>query len=358
MSKFLNSPLSALEPYTPGEQPPGREYIKLNTNESPYFPSKYAVEKIGCAELENLRLYSDPECLELSEAIAQFYNVKKENVLPANGSDEALAFCFSAFCGEGAIFPDITYGFYRVFAKLFGVGYKEAPLNPDFTVDTAPYLSCSRTVFLANPNAQTGIYLDIREIEKIVKSNPQSVVVVDEAYVDFGAVSCVPLIKKYDNLIVVQTFSKSRSLAGARVGFAVACESLTDDLKRVKFSFNPYNVNRLSGALAAEAIKDEAYFKECVEKIISTRKVLTEGLEALGFTVLPSQANFVLAGSEKISGENLYKRLKERGILVRHFPDRRINNFVRITVGDDGQIQTLLKTVKQILEERNETGAD
>ncbi len=351
MSKFINSCLGVLKPYTPGEQPKDGEYIKLNTNESPYFPSRYAVEKIDIASLDRLRLYSDPECSALCKAIADLYGLRCGSVLPTNGSDEALAFCFAAFCEKGAVFPDITYGFYKVFAGLFKVSFKEIPLRPDFTVDIAPYLNCGKTVFIANPNAQTGICLGVNEIEKIVKANAGNVVVVDEAYVDFGAESCVPLIKKYGNLIVVQTFSKSRSLAGARVGFALACENLIADLKRVKFSFNPYNVNSISCALAAEAVKDKKYFSECVGKIISTRKALSDGLEKLGFTVLPSRANFVLAKSGRIGGAKLYEELKKRKILVRHFDDKRIEDFVRITVGTDKQTEILLKTVKAVLEE-------
>lgn len=348
MSDFLNKKLQSLQPYVPGEQPK-RDYIKLNTNENPYFPSKYAVGAVSGERLNNLRLYSDPECGALNAAIAAYYGVNPENVISTNGSDEVLAFCFAAFCQGGALFPDITYGFYKVFAGFFGVDYKEIPLKGDFTVDIAPYMNCGKTVVLANPNAQTGIYLPLESIEKIVKSNPVNVVIIDEAYVDFGGESAVGLTEKYKNLVVVQTFSKSRSLAGARVGFAVADKGLIGDINRVKFSFNPYNVNRLSMAVAAEAMRDVDYFKTCVDRIICSRERLIEGLKRLGFDVLPSKANFVLARHNAVAGLTLYGLLRERGILVRHFPDERIKDFVRITVGTDEQVDLLLKSVKEIL---------
>lgn len=349
MSPYFSKRLKELQPYTPGEQPKGGKYIKLNTNESPYFPSRYAIDGIERDGLENLRLYSDPESSALCRAIADYYGISANCVLPTNGSDEALAFCFAAFCDCGAAFPDVTYGFYKVFAGLFGVEYSEIPLKYDFTVDVNNYLNLNKTVFLANPNAQTGINLPLAEIEKIVKANPLAVVVIDEAYVDFGGESVVKLIGRYQNLVVVQTFSKSRSLAGARVGFAVACENLISGLKRVKYSFNPYNVNSISANLAAAAIKDRKYFDECTAKIRATRERLIKSLKQLNFNVLPSCANFVLAESAQIDGKQLYEKLKLRGILVRHFNDERINNFVRITVGTDGQTDALLKEIKEIL---------
>lgn len=350
MSKYLNEKLLRLDPYVPGEQPK-IDFIKLNTNENPYFPSKYATDKISRGELEKLRLYSDPECSQLNAVIAAYYGVKPENVISTNGSDEALAFCFAAFCDKGAVFPDVTYGFYRVFADFFGADITISPLNADFTVNLPSFLSCGKTVVLANPNAQTGIYVPLSDIERIIGSNPDNVVVIDEAYIDFGGESAVGLIQKYKNLVVVQTFSKSRSLAGARVGFAIADKSLIDDLNRVKFSFNPYNVNRLSMSLAAEAMKDTEYFKECVGRIICTRERLVSGLRESGFFVLPSKANFVLAKHEKISGGILYAKLREAGVLVRHFKDERIADFIRITVGTDDQTDILLKCLTEILNE-------
>ncbi|MCD8286262.1 MAG: histidinol-phosphate transaminase [Clostridia bacterium] len=354
MSEFLNRKLSSLEPYTPGEQPK-EKLIKLNTNESPYYPSRFAVDAVKSQELKDCRLYSDPESGLLRSAIADFYaeyGLTKDNVLVTNGSDESLAFSFCAFCENGAVFPDVTYGFYKVFASLFGVAYEEIPLNPDYTISPEPYMADSRTVFIANPNAQTGIYIPLEEVERIVASNPKRVVVVDEAYVDFGGETAVQLIPKYPNLIVIQTFSKSRSLAGARVGFAMAQEGLIQDLNRVKFSFNPYNVNRLSERLAAAAITDRNYFNECRSKIMATRSKLDKALKEMGFTVLPSKSNFILAGTPRMGGAELQAALRKRGILVRHFEDERIRDYVRITIGSDAEIQTLIQSIKEILYEK------
>lgn len=348
MSKFLSEKLRGLQPYIPGEQPKDAQYIKLNTNENPYFPSRYATDKIDGAALNALKLYSDPECADLRRAVASYYGVGVKNVLAANGSDEVLAFCFAAFGGAGAVFPDVTYGFYKVFASLFGVEYAEIPLLADFSVNVGDYTGAGKTIFLANPNAQTGIALPLVDVEKIAAGNPDNVVVIDEAYVDFGGESAVGLTKKYKNLVVVQTFSKSRSLAGARVGFAVADEALIGDLNRVKYSFNPYNVNRLSSVLAAAAMADREYFEQTRSKIMQTRSRAASFLRGAGYRVLPSSANFLLAESPKISGEALYKKLKERGILVRHFADERIKNFVRITVGTDGEIDELLKNIEEL----------
>lgn len=350
MSVYFNKKLKNLQPYTPGEQPAdGVKYIKLNTNESPFPPAPKARKSGG----KRLRLYPDPESGELSKAIAGFYGVKPCEVLPVNGSDEALAFSFAAFGGDGAVFPDVTYGFYKVFASLFGVEYRQIPLDSDFKIRPSDYENVGAAIFIANPNAQTGIYLQKDEIERIVEQNQKTVVVVDEAYIDFGGESCVPLIKKYPNLVVVQTFSKSRSLAGARVGFAIADEELIADLKRVKYSFNPYNVNRASSSAAVAAIKDKKYFDKTRNKIIASRKHLSEGLKGLGFEVLPSLSNFVLAKNSAISGGQLYKTLKERGFLVRHFDDQRISDFVRITVGSERDTARLLKAISQVLEGKN-----
>ncbi len=349
MSRFLHSDLLCLAPYVPGEQPKDKQYVKLNTNESPYPPSPKAIAAASKEEVEDLRLYSDPESTVLKQAIADYYCVKTENVLPTNGSDETLAFCFRAFCEKGVRFPDVTYGFYPVFCDLFGITANKMPLNPDFTVKTADYLSAGQTVVLANPNAQTGIYMPLSEIEAIVQSNPDDIVVVDEAYIDFGGQSAVQLTKKYDNLVVVQTFSKSRSLAGARVGFAIACKDLIDDLNRVKYSFHPYNVNRLSGKIAAAAIADRAYFEDCRGKIMAERERLKIALSDMGFTYLPSLSNFVLAKKQGVSGEFLYQSLKQRGILIRHFKDERIADYIRITVGTPNQTDALLYALQEIL---------
>ena len=353
MSEFLNEKYKDLEVYTPGEQPQDMKYIKLNTNESPYPPSAGVINAVNCEEVKNLRLYSDPECAKLRAAIAELYNVKKENVYLSNGSDDILNFSFMAFCSEtvGAAFPEISYGFYKVFAELYGINYKKIPLKEDFSIDYKDYLGLNRLVVIANPNAPTGRCLEVAEIEEIVKSNPKNVVLIDEAYIDFGGESVYPLTKKYKNLLVVGTFSKSRSMAGARLGFAIADEELIKDLNRIKYSTNPYNINRLTLVAGEAAIKENGYYMENCQKIIEARDYTTACLQNLGFNVIPSKANFVFAESDRISGLALYEKLKARGILVRHFSDEKIANFNRITIGTKEEMEIFIKTVKKILEE-------
>lgn len=352
MSKFATAKLNSIAPYVPGEQPQDKKYIKLNTNENPYFTAKSAVDSVTREVLSNLKLYSDPECKPLRAAIAKYYGVGMNNVLVTNGSDEALAFAFKAYGSRGVCFADVTYGFYGVFANSYDCPAEHIKLQDDFTVNPSDYYNKGKTVVLANPNAQTGIALPLADIEKIVAANEENIVVLDQAYVDFSEENAIPLIKKYNNLVVVNTFSKSRSLAGARVGYVIADEALIEDLNKVKFSFHPYNVNSVSMLLATKAIEDNGYFLDSVEKIKRTRKTLTESLTDIGFTVLPSSANFVLAKSAHIGGGELYLRLKERGVLVRHFDDERIKDFIRITVGTDNETATLVKTIKQILKEK------
>ena len=353
MSVFLNPKYKELEVYTPGEQPQDMKYIKLNTNESPYPPSCGVIEAVNRAEVENLRLYSDPECRKLREAIAELYGVKSENVYLSNGSDDILNFSFMAFCSEkvGAAFPEISYGFYKVFAELYGINYKKIPLKEDFSIDYKDYLGLESFIVIANPNAPTGRCLSVSEIEEIVKSNKNNVVLIDEAYIDFGGESVYPLTKRYKNLMVVSTFSKSRSMAGARLGFAIADKELIADLNRIKYSTNPYNINRLTLAAGEAAIKENGYYMENCKKIIEARDYTTAQLQKLGFNVIPSAANFVFAESDKISGLSLYERLKARGILVRHFGDEKITNFNRITIGTKEDMEIFIKTVKEILEE-------
>ncbi len=353
MSVFLAEDLKKLAAYVPGEQPQDKRYVKLNTNENPFYPSRRAMEAITQSELENLRLYSDPDSRKLVSAIAKAYDVCEKKIVVGNGSDELLAFCFRAFGENGACFPDVTYGFYKVFADLFGVEKEIIPLKEDFTVDTGGFFSKNKLVVLANPNAQTGIFLPLSAVEEILAANRKSVVVIDEAYVDFGGESAVKLTEKYENLVVVQTFSKSRSLAGARVGFAVASEALAADLNRVRNSFNPYNVNRLSALLAANAVLDKAYFEESVAKVKKSREFTKKELEKRGFTVLDSSANFLMAGSAAIGGEKLYLALKERGILVRHFKDERIKNFVRVSIGAKEDMLKFLEEVDDITGRRS-----
>lgn len=352
MSRFFSNKYKKLEPYVPGEQPQDMEYIKLNTNEAPFPPSS-SVLTAATQEAGKLRLYSDPSLGELCTAIAELYNVSPKQITAANGSDEILNFCFAAFCDKEhtVCFPDITYGFYPVFAEVNGIPYEEIPLKADFAVNYKSYCGIGKNIVIANPNAPTGIALPLWQIEEIVKSNPNNIVVIDEAYVDFGAESAVSLVNKYDNIIVAQTFSKSRSMAGARLGFAVSCEELINDLNTIRFSTNPYNVNRMTMACGIAAIHDNEYYMSNCREIIRVRDNTKAELEAIGFEVLPSSANFLFARSDKISGKALYERLKENGILVRHFDKKRISEYNRITIGTEEQMHILINTVKKILED-------
>ena len=351
MSKFIQERLRSLTEYVPGEQPQDKKYIKLNTNESPYPPSPYAVEAVTRETVEDLRLYSDPESKVLKEAIAKFYGLDAKNVFVSNGSDEVLNFFFMAFCdGEKKVcFPDISYGFYKVFGDLYSLDYETVPLKEDFSIDPDDYLNKGKNIVIANPNAPTGLALGLGDIEKIVSSNPQYVVVIDEAYVDFGAESAVELTKKYDNLLIVQTFSKSRSLAGARLGFAIANDEIIKDLEKIKYSTNPYNVNRLTQLLGAKTISDRDYFDSCRKKIMEAREYTTAELRKLGFDVLDSKANFIFAKSDRISGEDLYLALKDRGILVRHFTGERIREYNRITIGTMADMEEFVRVLKEII---------
>ena len=351
MSKFLKSCYQTLDVYTPGEQPQDMVYTKLNTNESPFPAAPEVVASIGKADLENLRLYSDPECKPLIRKIARVYDVGPENVFVSNGSDDILNFSFMAFSGDRGIaaFPDITYGFYQVFADLYQIEAKIIPLLDDFSIDHKQYCNLDCMIVLANPNAQVGRALSVDKLEEIISTNPDHVVLIDEAYVDFGAESCVALTKKYSNLLVVQTFSKSRSMAGARLGFAIGSKELIEDLNRIKYSTNPYNVNRLTMTAGVAALEAEAYYKANCLKIREARDYTTTALRELGFTVIPSLANFVLAAHPDMDGETIYRRLKQRGILVRHFSSPRICNYNRITIGSIDQMQLLVNTLKDIL---------
>ena len=351
MSRFFSEKLSALTPYTPGEQPKERKYIKLNTNESPFPPSEKAIAMASEAA-KSLQLYSDPEQRALTTAVAENLGVSYDEVLLTNGSDEILNFAFMAFCDKEhpAVFADLTYGFYKVFAQLSGVPYEELPLKDDVSINVDDYIGINKTVFIANPNAPTGILLSVDEIEKIVKSNPDNVVVVDEAYIDFGGESCVPLIKKYDNLLVTRTFSKSRSMAGARLGFGVACPSLIADLNTIKYSTNPYNVNSMTAAAGIGTMADEEYTLKNCKTIIENRTFVSEELRALGFEMTDSMTNFIFAKHPSVSGDDIYKGLRERGILVRHFSTPRICEYNRITVGSLDEMKALVEAIKDILE--------
>ena len=350
MSKFMSAEYRALEEYVPGEQPRERTYIKLNTNESPFPPSPATVAAINREAAEKLCLYSDPESRALKEGLAALYGKRSSEVFVSNGSDDILNFAFMAFGKDhGVIFPDITYGFYKVFAELHHLDAEIVPLAEDFTIPRDRFLNTGRMVVIANPNAPTGIALSRDEIESIVASNPDRVVLIDEAYVDFGAESALPLLEKYDNLLVVQTYSKSRSMAGARLGFAFASEELISDLEKIKYSTNPYNVNRLTQAAGLAALTEDGYYKDNCRRIMENREWTKTALEALGFTVLPSSANFLFAKHASMSGEAVYRALREEGVLVRHFTAPRIADYNRITIGTDAQMRTMIDALKIIL---------
>ena len=352
MSRFFTESLKALQPYVPGEQPQDMQYIKLNTNESP-FPPHPAVAQAVAGEVDKLRLYSDPDSKTLTAILAQQLGVDPDQVMLTNGSDDVLNFAFMAFCDQDhpAIFPDITYGFYKVFAEVNGVPYEQIPLKEDFSVDIADYCNAGKTIFIANPNAPTGIALTRDQIEEIVKSNPNNVVVIDEAYVDFDGESAIPLLKKYDNLLVVQTFSKSRSMAGARLGMAIGSKAIIGDLNTLRYSTNPYNINRMTAAAGVATLQNDDYTKRNCQTIMENRSWTVKELKALGFTLTDSKANFLFAKHPSIDGKTLYQKLKSRGILVRHFDKARISDYVRITVGTLEEMQTLVTKIGEILEE-------
>lgn len=351
MSRFFNSRLSSLESYTPGEQPQDRAYIKLNTNESPFPPSKGVIKAVNKKLVKRLRLYCNPEATLLKNKLAEYYNTNPQNIFVSNGSDDILNFAFLAFGEKGVVFPDISYGFYGVFAQLHGLESETMPLKDDFTIDENDYLGKGKLIVIANPNAPTGITLSLKQIENILISNPDSVVIIDEAYIDFGGESSAELTKKYNNLLCVQTFSKSRSMAGARVGFAIANEEIINDLEKIKYSTNPYNVNTLSQMAGVAALEDKEYYLNNCQKIIENRDYTVKELEKIGFEVLPSKANFIFAKSHKIGGQELYLKLKENGVLVRHFEKPRICDFNRITIGSKKEMEIFITKVKEILGE-------
>ena len=352
MSRFFSSKYEKLVPYTPGEQPKVLKLTKLNTNECPFPPSEKAL-RFAREHTRPLNLYSDIEGGELCKALAALYGIGAENLILGNGSDEILNFAFMAFCDEAhpAAFPDISYGFYPVFAALNRVPYTEIPLRADFTIAPEDYFDLRKTIFIANPNAPTGLALTREQVRSILERNRESVVVIDEAYVDFGGESCVPLMMDYDNLLVVQTFSKSRSMAGARLGFAAGNAALIADLNTIKFSTNPYNVNSMTQALGLGILLDEETTRKNCRAIMENRAYTTQALQKLGFEVLPSAANFIFARSGRIGGGELYRKLKARGVLIRHFEKARIADFNRITIGTREQMDILLKNIREILEE-------
>ena len=352
MSKYFSDRFASLTPYTPGEQPQERSYIKLNTNESPFPPSQ-GVLAAAAEEAKRLQLYSDPESRLVTEALAARYGVNRDQVLVGNGSDELLNFAFMAYCDEAhpALFADITYGFYPVFAELNHLPWIEVPLREDLSIVPEDYTVLNGTVFIANPNAPTGLALPREAIEEMLKARPDRIHVIDEAYVDFGAESVLPLVDRYDNLLVIQTFSKSRSMAGARLGFAVGQADLIRDLNTLKYSTNPYNVNRMTSAAGVAALREDAYYAENAARIMENRSWTISKLRELGFEVTDSLSNFLFARSNSIDGGALYQKLKERGILVRHFDKPRISDYVRVTVGTREQMEAFIRETREILRE-------
>lgn len=349
MSKFLSNNYKSLVPYVPGEQV-NVKVIKLNTNESPFPPSPKVKEVLSEEVIDKLNLYSDPELKELRNAIAEQFGVTADMVFCGNGSDDVLAFAIMGFCGSGGKLccPEISYGFYPVYADIFGVELEQIPLKDDFSIDVNDYIAKNKNIVIANPNAPTGLALSFDDVEKIISSNPDNLVIIDEAYMAFCGESCMELVKKYDNLLVTRTFSKSHSLAGLRVGFGIASKEIIDDLNKLKYSFNPYNINTLSIKAAAAAISDNEYYDDKIAKIVAVREKTMAQLKELGFECTDSKANFIFASSNRIPAAELAAKLRENGILVRYFNKAKIDNYLRITVGTEEDMQTLVDTVKEI----------
>lgn len=353
MSKYLSEIVKQIEPYVPGEQPKDKKYIKLNTNENPYPPSKNALNAIYNS-LDNLNLYPEPTTEDLRVELAKYNSLTKEQVFVGNGSDEVLAFAFMAFFnpGDTILFPDITYSFYPVYSGLFKVNHKLIELDEEFSLKSQSFSKENDGIIFPNPNAPTGKLMSLYEIEDILKDNIDNVVIVDEAYIDFGGESAVKLVDKYPNLLVTQTLSKSRSLAGLRVGFAFGSEELIDGLNRIKNSINSYTVDTLAMNGALESIKDVEYFKKTTKKIMDTRTRVTQELKNLDFKVIESSANFVFISHKDMKAEKLFKILKQEGILVRYFNSKRVDNYLRISIGTDDEMNELIKTIKRILEQK------
>ncbi len=351
MNRYWSKQIAALDPYTPGEQPQDQQYIKLNTNENPYPPSPAVADVLRDFEIERLRRYPDPESTDLIKSLAAYQGLESSQVFVGNGSDEVLAHAFQAFFRQDypILFPDISYSFYPVYCKLFQVEYHQPALDQEFCINIQDYASANGGIIISNPNAPTGIALVTGAIRELLADNPESVVIIDEAYVDYGAESAVTLIPEFPNLLVVQTFSKSRGLAGLRLGYALGQENLVEALQRVKNSFNSYPVDSLTSALALASIADEDYFQQCRSQVIASRERLRTELQQLGFEVFPSSSNFVFVRHANTAAETLYNELKSAGILVRYFKQARIDNCLRITIGTDTECGALVGALKTIL---------
>jgi histidinol-phosphate transaminase len=354
MSRFIRELYKDFKSYTPGEQPKDRKYLKLNTNESPFPPAPAVYQAMRDANMEDMRLYPDPTGRKLKVKMAELYEVQPENVFLSNGSDDILNFAFMAWndTNDSIVIPDVTYSFYEVVARLHEINYEIKPLRDDLTLDLEGYIGIDKNIVLPNPNAPTGIALSRTQIEELVRSNPDNVVIIDEAYAGFGAESAIPLTRKYDNLLVVQTFSKSRSFAGGRLGFAVGDAALIEDLTKMQYSTNPYAVNAMSLILAEAAVDAEDYYQENLQRIIEARDYAADKLNALGFEVLPSQANFLYMKLDGFGGRELYEKLKARGVLVRHFAKPRIDDYIRVTIGTKEQMDELIEVIKVVLADK------
>ena len=340
-------------PYTPGEQPKQSGIIKLNTNENPYPPSPAVAEALGAADSSELRLYPAPDASELVTAIAEEYGVKPEQVFVGVGSDDVLSMAFMTFFNSDkpVLFPNITYSFYDVWADVYRIPYRQIPLTPEFRINPSDYMQPNGGIIFPNPNAPTGVLEPVEMIERVVSENPGSVVIIDEAYIDFGGTSVLPLTGKYENLLVVQTFSKSRSLAGMRIGFAIGSEKLIKYMNDVKFSVNSYTMNRLTIKCGAAAVRDRAYFGETTAKIIATREAAKKELAARGFTFPDSMSNFIFAKPGRLPAKEVFTKLRERKIYVRYWDKPVIGEYLRITIGTDSEMQALYTALDEILQE-------
>ncbi|MBT3206011.1 MAG: histidinol-phosphate transaminase [Gammaproteobacteria bacterium] len=352
MSQYWTDLVHKLDPYIPGEQPQDQQYVKLNTNENPYPPSPKVTATIDNYNKDHLKLYPDPESTQLRQALAQRFGVQQDNVFVGNGSDEVLAHSFQAFFKQSKplVFPDLSYSFYPVYCGLYEIESKTIPINEDFSININDFDIDNGGIIIPNPNAPTSMLMPLADIEQLCKNN-SSVVIIDEAYIDFGGESAIPLTRKYDNLLVIQTFSKSRSLAGLRLGYAIGHKDLIEGLNRVKDSFNSYPIDSLAQTAAVSSIEDDSYFQQTCQKIVQTREQASEQLTRLGFKVLPSAANFIFACHESRSAQELYSELKKAGVLVRYFNKPRIDNYLRITIGTEQEMQKLIATLSKILQQ-------
>lgn len=352
MSKLWSSMAKRAKPYVPGEQPKEVNVLKLNTNENPYPPSPAVIEAIKSKAKEKLHLYPSPTLDQLKEKLAAHYGLTKDNIFVGNGSDEVLAFSFMAFFepGKKILFPEITYSFYPVYATLYNIPYEEVPLKRDFSLQASDYFQSEGGVIFPNPNAPTSTYLPIEQIEDIVKTNENQVVIIDEAYIDFASQSAVSLVKKNNNLLIVQTMSKSRSLAGLRVGFALGHPALIEALIRIKNSFNSYTLDQLAIAGAEAAIDDKKYTEKITKKIIKTRTWVSKQMKQKGFYVIPSQTNFIFAQHVKYNAEHLFTLLKQKNVLVRHFNTDPIKDYIRVTIGTDEDMMHFLEILTKIMQ--------